>query len=148
MAGKRKNAATAIWQGGLAFEAAAEGPAVLMDSPMAPDGPKGPSPMQLLLISLAGCTGMDVINILQKKRQDVTWFEVSVVGQRAYEHPRYYTGIEIEFVVRGRGVDPRALERAIELSQDKYCSVSAGLKPKAAIVTRFRVEEEAAGSEE
>lgn len=149
MAGEKKSEVTAVWQGGLAFEsAAAEGLAVLMDSPMAADGPKGPSPTQLLLMSLAGCTGMDVISILQKKRQDVTGFEVSVVGQRADDHPRYYTDIEIEFVVRGRGIDPRAVERAIELSQDKYCPVSAGLRPRAAIVARFRVEEEAADGEE
>jgi 1-pyrroline-5-carboxylate dehydrogenase len=76
-----------------------------------------------------------------KKRQDVVGFEVNVVGSRAPDHPKYYTDIDLEFVVRGRGIDPNAVARAIELSETKYCSASANLKPKSNIFTRFRVEE-------
>ena len=132
----------AVWQGGIAFEGANEaGQSVFMDSPIAEGGPKGPSPMQLVLIGLAGCTAMDVISILQKKRQDVVGFEVNVVGDRASDHPKYYTDIELEFVVRGRNINARAVERAIELSETKYCSASANLKPTSSIFTRYRIEE-------
>lgn len=148
MAGRRQNRVTAVWRGDLAFEGFTEaGDSLLMDSPLAPNGPQGPSPMRLLLLSLAGCTAMDVISILKKKRQKVTGFEVHVVGDRAEDHPRRYTDIELEFVVRGRQIDPRAVERAIELSEDKYCSVTAGLKPKANIFSRYRIEEEAEAEE-
>ena len=84
---------------------------------------------------------MDVISILQKKRQDVTRFEVNVIGDHAVEHPKYYSEIEMEFVVYGRGIDPKAVGRAIELSETKYCSASANLKPTSKIFTRFRVEQ-------
>jgi len=143
MAGKKQVRVQAAWQEGFRFEASNEaGQTIIMDSPLAEGGPKGPSPMQLLLQALAGCTAMDVISILQKKRQDVTAFYVNVVGDRVDEHPRYYHDIEMEFVVRGHNIDPAAVERAIELSATKYCSASANLKGKSNIVTRFRVEEE------
>jgi putative redox protein len=98
--------------------------------------------MQLLLMGLAGCTAMDVISILQKKRQQVTGMEVNVVGDRVDEHPRYYRDIELEFVVRGHKVDPKAVARAIELSETKYCSASENLRGRSKIVTRFRIEDE------
>src|SRR3990172_1055223 len=82
----------------------------------------GFSPMELLLMGLAGCTGMDVIDILRKKQQAVSAFEVKVSGIQCKEHPKVYTDIEIEYVVRGQNIDPKAVERAIELSQTKYCS--------------------------
>ena len=142
MAGKKQTKIKAVWQGGIAFKGSNEaGQSVFMDSPIAEGGPKGPSPMQLFLMGLAGCTAMDVISILQKKRQEVVGFEVNVVGDRAPDHPKYYTDIELEFVVRGRNLSPKAVERAIELSESKYCSASASLKPKASIFTRYRIEE-------
>jgi putative redox protein len=143
MAGKSPVEIKALWKGGLAFECENHsGQSVFIDSPIAEGGPKGPSPMQLFLMGLAGCTAMDVISILGKKRQDVTSFEVSVVGDRAPEHPRYYTDIKLEFVVRGRNISPQAVERAIELSETKYCSATANLRPKSRIATRYRIEEE------
>ncbi len=143
MAGKPPVHVKTAWKGGLAFECNNQaGQTVFIDSPLAEGGPKGPSPMQLLLMGLAGCTAMDVISILEKKRQDVTSFEVNVVGNRAPEHPRYYTDIELEFVVRGRNISAQAVERAIELSETKYCSASANLKPTSRIVTRYRIEDE------
>jgi putative redox protein len=83
------------------------------------------SPMELILIGVAGCTAMDVISILQKKRQDVTEFTVSAHGDRAEEHPRVFTRIHIEYQVTGRGLDPAAVERAVELSETKYCPAHA-----------------------
>jgi putative redox protein len=144
MAGKSRIEIQASWQGGLAFEASNEvGLTISMDSPLAEGAPQGPSPMQVLLMSLAGCTAMDVVSILEKKRQVVTGMKVDVVGNRAEDHPRYYTDITMEFVVRGRNVDPKAVERAIELSAEKYCSASANLQPKSEIRHNFRVEEDA-----
>ena len=96
--------------------------------------------MEALLISLAGCTGMDVISVLQKKRQRVTGFSVQVQGFRAEEHPRRYERIELEFVVRGWNVSDAAVARAIELSQTKYCGVTASLNCD--ITYTYRIEPE------
>src|SRR5579884_3597087 len=75
------------------------------------------SPMELVLMALAGCTGMDVISILRKKRQDVTGYEINVRGVRAETHPMVYTHITVEHVVTGHRVDPAAVARAVELSE-------------------------------
>ena len=118
--------ARVVWQEGLRFEAhAPSGHTLTIDSPQATNA--GPSPMGLVLIGLAGCTAMDVISILQKQRQPVSGLEVVVRAERAAEHPRVYTGYEVTYVVRGAGVDRGAVERAVALSEDKYCSVGAML---------------------
>ncbi|HYP28591.1 MAG TPA: OsmC family protein [Blastocatellia bacterium] len=101
-----------------------------------------PTPMELLLISLGGCTGADVVGILEKKRQKVTGYEIEVRGERRSEQPRIYTSIEVVHKVRGRDLDPKAVARAIELSETKYCSVSAMLSSSASITTRFEIIEE------
>lgn len=88
----------------------------------------GISPMELMLTALGGCTGMDVISILRKKKQAVSAFEVQVEGVRADEHPKVYTEIWVKFIVTGKDVDPAAVERAIELSRDKYCGAAATLR--------------------
>jgi putative redox protein len=97
----------------------------------------GISPMELMLVSLAGCTGMDVVSILQKKRQPVQRFEVRVKGKRADDHPRVYTEIEIIYMIWGDGLDPNAVEQAIHLSEEKYCSVSAMIKNTAKINWKY-----------
>ncbi len=81
------------------------------------------SPMELLGVSLAGCTAMDVISILKKKKQDVTDFEVRVTTKRADDPPRFWTWVQLEFIVSGRNIDPKGVEQAMELSTEKYCSV-------------------------
>ena len=132
---------TATWVEGLQFvaHAARSGTTVALDTtPAVPGMSGGTSPMEMVLLGLAGCTGMDVISILQKKRQQVTAFHLNIKGLRAAEHPRSYTHIEVEYVVRGHAISPEAVARAIELSQTKYCSVMASLK--AEIVTSFRIE--------
>jgi putative redox protein len=85
---------------------------------------EGASPMALFLGAVAGCTAMDVLAIVQKKRQEVVRMEVEIVGQRADTHPRVYTEVDITYILYGRDIDPEAVERAIELSQTKYCSAS------------------------
>jgi putative redox protein len=104
-------------------------------------GPGRASPMELVALASGACTAMDVIDILRKKRQHVTEFEVNVIGARAAEHPRKFTEIDLEYVVRGHNIDPKAVERAIELSLTKYCSVNATLKGSAKINSRYRIEE-------
>jgi putative redox protein len=101
----------------------------------------GVSPMELVLISLAGCSAMDVISILEKKRQEVTSFEVEVHGDRADQHPRVYTDIQIEYKVVGKNIDPQAVARAVELSITKYCSVYAMVEKTARIVNKISISE-------
>jgi putative redox protein len=113
------------WIDGLQFVArAGDAPAVVIDNP---ESKGGPSPMQLVLIGVAGCIAMDVISILQKKRADITDFQVNITGERAEDHPRRYTNIQIEFVLHGKGITPKAAEQAIQLSETKYCSAMASL---------------------
>ena len=101
-----------------------------------------PTPMEMLLIALGGCTGADVQSILEKKRQRVTGYEIEVRGERRAEHPRVYTSIEVVHYVRGHNIDPKAVAHAIELSETKYCSVSAMLAATASITTRFEISNE------
>lgn len=105
---------------------------------------QGPSPMELLLIGMAGCTAYDVVGILEKKRQRVTGLEVSARAERADEPPRVYTAIHVEYVVRGRGIKPKAVEDAIRLSEQKYCSASVMLGKTARITTSYRILEDGA----
>ena len=102
----------------------------------------GPQPPRLLLLALAGCTAMDVISILRKKRQQVSGLSVEVLGSRAPQHPMVYTRIEVLYLVRGQHVDQQAVARAIELSVTRYCPVIAMLGKVAEVTTSYEVEEE------
>lgn len=126
----------AEWQGGLAFQGKNPAGAVVQMGSL--DGTPGVSPMEMILIGLAGCTGMDVVSILEKKQQDVRGLQIVVRGNRAETHPRVYTEIEVEYRVRG-DVDAVAVERAIALSEEKYCSVSAMLARAVKISTRYSI---------
>jgi putative redox protein len=97
--------------------------------------------MEVVLIGLAGCTAYDVLTILQKKRQAVSGLEVSCRAERAEEPPRVYTTIDVEYVVRGRDIRPKAVEDAIRLSEEKYCSASKMLEKTARISSGYRIEE-------
>lgn len=102
----------------------------------------GIRPVELVLHALAGCTGMDVISILEKKRQDVRGLEVVVKGMpRTDDYPKIYTDIEVEYVVTGYDVSEEAVRRAIELSEEKYCSVKGMLGDQVSVRTSFRVTE-------
>ncbi|MGZ3636771.1 MAG: OsmC family protein [Ktedonobacterales bacterium] len=98
-------------------------------------------PMEMLLVGLAGCTGMDVISILRKKRQQVTGYEVRVRGERAEDHPMVYTDITVEHLITGRNVSPEAVARAIEISESKYCGAGAMLGKTANLIHTFRIVE-------
>jgi putative redox protein len=95
--------------------------------------------MELIAIGLAGCTAMDVISILKKKRQDVTAFEVRVQADTAEQHPKVFTQINIEYRIVGRDVDPVAVERALELSQTKYCPAQAMLSKAVPIKLAYTI---------
>lgn len=102
------------------------------------------TPMELLLIALGSCTAVDVISILQKKRMDVTDYRVEVTGERRAEHPRSYTRMEVRHILRGRNLSEKAVAQAIELSETKYCSVAATLRPAAEIISTYEIIEDAA----
>ncbi len=99
----------------------------------------GPSPMEFLLLGLAGCTMMDVVSVLKKKRQPFTALQIDVSAERAENHPRVYTKIHLDYIVTGQ-VKPVAVERAIELSQNTYCSAAAMLSKTAAITTSYQIK--------
>jgi putative redox protein len=112
---------------------------VVMDASTAGGGDdRGPKPIELLLTALAGCTGMDVLTILQNRREPIEGLEVRVEGQRATEHPMIYTDVEVVYRVFGN-VNPDSVERAIQLSADKYCGVSATLQEVAKITHRYEI---------
>lgn len=100
-------------------------------------------PMELIAIGLAGCTAMDTISILLKKRQELTSFEVLVHADRADEHPKVFTHITVEYLIEGHAVDPAAVERAIELSATKYCPAQAMLEKATKIEHKYRIQEAA-----
>jgi putative redox protein len=99
----------------------------------------GVSPMELILVGLAGCTGVDIVDILEKKRQPLKALKVKVRGKKAEEYPKIYKEIEITYLIWGEGIDPIAVERAIQLSEEKYCSVSAMLRSVAEIRSSYKI---------
>lgn len=99
----------------------------------------GISPMELLLVGVAGCTGMDIASILTKKRQPLVDLKVKVRGRMVDDFPRIFDRIEIEYLLWGDGVEPAAVEQAIHLSEDKYCSASAMLRASAQVSWSYRI---------
>lgn len=127
--------------GGMRFVGQADsGHAVVMDTAAAHGGlDSAARPSELLLIGLAGCTGMDVISILRKKRQPVAGLEIVVRAEQAPDHPKRFPAIVVEYRVSGAGVDPDAVRRAIELSESTYCSVGSTLKVPVSITSTFTI---------
>lgn len=135
--------AKATWKDGLLFNGTSmSGFTLDMDAAVESGGKnEGFRPMELLLIGLAGCTGMDVISILQKKKQTIRGFEVRVQADRAVDHPRVFTKIVIEYIITGHEIQPAAVARAIELSETKYCSAQAILSKAARIEHKISITE-------
>ena len=114
---------------------------VMMDTKPEVGGSESAStPKELLLMALAGCTSMDVIPILKKKKSPVIGYECNVKGVERDEHPKIFTEIHVEYVFYGDGIKPEDVERAIDLSVTKYCSVSAILSASATITHSYRIE--------
>lgn len=99
------------------------------------------SPVEMLLIAVAACSGADVVSIMNKKRQDVREYDIEVTGTRVDDPPRKFTAFHVHHIVRGRGISAKALEDAIELSDKKYCSVAATVRPTAEITTSYEIIE-------
>ena len=99
------------------------------------------TPLEMLLVSVAGCTAFDVQSILEKKRQDVTGYDVEITGTRAETHPRKFTAFHINHIVHGRNVSEKAVADAIKLSDEIYCSVAATVRPTAEITTSYEIDE-------
>lgn len=104
-----------------------------------PAGNSGAKPIELVAIALAGCTAFDVINILRKKRQVVTGYEVKVEADQAPNPPQVFTHVRIHHIVTGSDISPQAVEEAIRLSEEKYCSVGAMVKQSAELHTTFEI---------
>jgi putative redox protein len=139
--------ATVVWSQGLSFtgSAAISGFSLPLGAdPKVGGANEGFQPLELLLVGLAGCTGMDVISILQKKRKEVTGFEVRAHAEQAIEHPRVFTRILIEYVLTGKDLDRESVERAVGLSETKYCPAQAMLRKAAPIEMRITINGAAA----
>jgi len=136
--------ANITYTGGMQFVASADsGHAVVMDADADSGGNNtGSRPMELLLMGLGGCSGMDIISILRKKKQQVTGLEAHVSGTMADEYPHKYTEITIEYIVTGKALSEAAVKRAVQLSMDKYCSVKATLEGSARVTFSYRIIEE------
>jgi len=120
-----------------------EGDVVAMDADPESGGEgRGARPAKLLLVGLAGCSGMDVVWILKRQRQELTALEINVTGTKRKADPRYYEKIQVEYIVRGRYLKESAVKRAIELSEDKYCSIRGILRPEVKVTTSYRIEQE------
>ena len=130
---------TASWQGDMSFIARnAVGGTVQMGTL---DGKPGIGPMQLLLVAIAGCTGDDILSILQKKHDDLTDFQIRVTGKRATDYPKIWTNIHITYLIWCSAILPRDVEQAIELSENKYCSVGIMLGKSAEITSEYKILE-------
>lgn len=117
---------------------------LVMDADEAAGGENtGFRPTELLLVGFGGCSGMDVISILRKKKQQVTGLEMNVQGEKSDDYPKIFKKVHIEYVIRGKEVKKEAVERAIELSLEKYCSVGATLAKAGTITHSYRIIEEA-----
>lgn len=129
--------AAVTWLTGMTFDAQMGQHHVLLDSAATPEASRGPGPMDLLLASVAGCTAMDVVFILQKARQPLTSLVVRAEGERAADHPRRYTHVTLVYEVRGEGLSAEQVARAVQLSHEKYCSVSSSLAEPVEIRSRL-----------
>jgi len=104
-------------------------------------GKENITPGQMLLLGLAGCTGMDVVSILQKKRQNITSVEVQVTAQQQDDYPKPYQDIQLKFIIKGEGIDAKSVGRSIDLSTHKYCVVGQTIERETHITTSFEVQE-------
>lgn len=133
----------ADWQDGLAFEAEVNGHKLMLDADEKVGGTnKGPRPKPLMLVALAGCTGMDVISILKKMKVDVKKFRVWVEAEQTEEHPKHYIAMKVVYEFWGKNLPLESINKAIGLSEEKYCGVSAAYRKGMTITHEVRINEE------
>lgn len=129
------------WSGDMAFEAEVNGFKLALDADEKVGGTNtGPRPKPLVLVALGGCTGMDVVSILSKMKVVPDYFNVEVSGRMTEEHPKYYDKIHIKYIFRGENLPIDKLEKAITLSQEKYCGVSVMLRKVAEITSEIVIK--------
>jgi len=131
------------WTGGLRFEGLSEfGHKIVTDGSKSAGGTEsGYKPTELVMVGLAGCTGMDVVNILKKMHQEVKGVEIEVSGHQPEQYPKPFNRIEVIYRFSGKGLDKNKVEQAIMLSEEKYCSVSQSLKGMAKIESKYEIRE-------
>jgi putative redox protein len=139
-----KKKSVLVWKGKFRFEAKTEkGLSINFDAPIEHGGNNtAPTPMETVLASLAACTSFDIVSILKKKRQEVSGFSVETEAKEMKEPPGVFIKIHIKYIVKGQNIEREAVERAIQLSHDKYCSVGAMLKKTAEITTSYEIMQE------
>ena len=133
-----KNKVDVNWAGDMAFEATVNGHSIMIDAVEAVGGKdRGPRPKPLLLLSLGGCTGMDVVSMLKKVRVEFQGLNIEVEGELTEEHPKYYHTLTIIYTFKGKDLPMDKLEKAVSLSQERYCGVTAMLNKAAKIEHRI-----------
>ncbi|MCK9290881.1 MAG: OsmC family protein [Bacteroidales bacterium] len=133
-----KNKVDLTWSGDMSFEAEVNGFKLVLDADEHVGGQnKGPRPKPLTLVSLGGCTGMDVVSILKKMRVEPEYFNVEVEAELTDEHPKFYHKIMITYTFKGDNLDKSKLEKAVSLSQDRYCGVTESLRHSAKIESKI-----------
>lgn len=130
------------WLENMAFKTQLNGHELILDaSPEGGGEDRGPRPKILMMVALAGCTGMDVVAILRKMRVDVEGFNVRVEGELTEEHPKHYTSMKVIYEFKGKDLPMEKLEKAVNLSEERYCGVNASYKKAMAITTEIRIVE-------
>lgn len=134
-------ASTLTWDSGLAFAVDQDGHRFLLDAGQESGGEdRGPRPKALLLSALGACSGIDVVSILAKMRVELEGFELRLSAPQTEEHPRVFTGIHVQYVFKGKNLPMEKLERAVQLSQERYCGVSAMLAQACPVTHEILVE--------
>ncbi len=128
------------WTGNMSWETELFGHKLVLDAGTENGGEdKGPRPKVLMLVALAGCTGMDVVSILKKMRVEVEDLQISVEGDMTEEHPKYYEKMKVIYQFKGKDLPMDKLEKAVSLSEEKYCGVSALYKKAIPVTTEIRI---------
>lgn len=129
------------WKSGLEFQADVDGHKVITDAPVESNGlDHGPSPKKLQLVALAGCTGMDVVTILQKMRVNVASCNITVEGEMREEHPKYYEKMHVIYEFTGQDLPMEKLEKAVKMSEETYCGVEALYKRAIEVTSEIRIK--------
>jgi putative redox protein len=137
-----KETISAKWLNGLAFEAEVDGHKIYMDSAQEHGGKNtGPRPKPLMMVALAGCTGMDVAAVLKKMREEVEELTIEVEGNVTEEHPKRFEGMKVIYRVKGKGINRKNVEKAVNLSVTRYCGVSANYAEAFPITHEIIIEE-------
>lgn len=135
-----KHTVDTLWSGNMKFDATVSGHHIVMDAlPAVGGNDEGARPKELMLASLAGCTGMDVVSILKKMRIEPEWFNIKVEAEMTEEHPKHYTSMHIIYQFKGEGLETDKLQKAIEMSQDRYCGVSAAYRKAMSITYAIEI---------